>query len=89
MSLEIIAPPEYIGAIIEDLNARGGRITSLSGTGIRHSIFAACPLRRLFGYATVIRSVSQGRAIHIMKFDSYQKLSQEDETAILKKIRGY
>lgn len=89
MKLEIICPPEYIGGVLDDLNARGGKIISLSGTGIRHTIFALCPMRKLFGYATAIRSITQGRAVYIMKFEAYQELSGEEEKQVLEKLRGY
>lgn len=89
MRLEIISPPEYIGGVLDDLNARGGKILSLSGTGIRHTIFASCPMRKLFGYATAIRSITQGRAVYIMKFDAYQELPGEEEKQVLEKLRGY
>ncbi|MDD5529311.1 MAG: elongation factor G [bacterium] len=89
MRLEIIAPPEYIGAIIDDLSARGGKILSMAGVGARHNIFASCPMRKLFGYATAIRSATQGRAIYIMKFDSYCELRKDEEIEVLEKLRGY
>lgn len=89
MRLEIIIPPEYLGAVLDDLNARGGKILNLLGNEVRHTIIASCPLRKLFGYATVLRSMTQGRVVHIAKFDSYQKLSEEEQDLVLKKVRGY
>ena len=89
MKLEIVVPAEYLGNVLDDLNAKGGKILSLSGNEIRHTILATCPLRKLFGYATDIRSITQGRAVHFMKFDKYQKLPKEEQTSVLKKIRGY
>ena len=89
MKLEIVVPAEYLGNVLDDLNARGGKVSGLSGNELRHTILASCPLRKLFGYATDIRSITQGRAVHFMKFDKYQKLSQEEQVSVLKKIRGY
>ncbi|MDI6839355.1 MAG: elongation factor G [bacterium] len=89
MRLEIIVPPEYLGAILDDLSTRGGRVLSLSGSEVRHTVIASCPLRKLFGYATVLRSITQGRVVHLMKFDTYQPLPQEEQDLVLKKIRGY
>lgn len=89
MKLEIISPPEYIGVVLDDLNARNGKILSLSGTGMRHTIFASCPMRKLFGYSTAIRSITQGRAVYIMKFDSYEQLPKDEEKQVLEKLRGY
>ncbi len=89
MKLEIVVPAEYLGNVLDDLNAKGGKILSLSGNEIRHTILATCPLRKLFGYATDIRSITQGRAVHFMKFDKYQKLHKEEQISVLKKIRGY
>jgi elongation factor G len=89
MKLEIVIPQEYLGNVLDDLSARGGKIVSLSGAGIRHNVMASCPLRKLFGYATTLRSLTQGRVVHLMKFDSYSKLSEEEQTLVLKKTRGY
>lgn len=89
MKLEIIISLEYLGNVLDDLSARGGRVLSLAGTEVRHTIIATCPLRKLFGYATALRSLTQGRAVHLMKFDSYKELSVEEQAAVLKKLRGY
>ncbi|MCK4352880.1 elongation factor G [candidate division WOR-3 bacterium] len=89
MRLEIIVPPEYLGSVIDDLNARGGKILGLSGNKVRHTILSACPLRKLFGYATALRSITQGRVVYIMKFASYQEMAEEEQLSVLKKIRGY
>ncbi len=89
MKLEVIVLPEYLGKVLDDLNARGGKVLSLLGDEVRHTILVSCPLRKLFGYATDIRSITQGRAVHFMKFDKYGALSKEDQIFALKKIRGY
>ncbi|MBI4723329.1 MAG: elongation factor G [Candidatus Stahlbacteria bacterium] len=89
MKLEIIIPPEYLGNVLDDLGVREGKVLSLSGTGIRHTIFATCPLRKLFGYATTLRSLTQGRVVYLMKFESYKELPSDEQSAVLEKIRGY
>jgi elongation factor G len=89
MKLEIVVPPEYLGNVLDDLSKRGGKVLSLSGSGTVHTILASCPLRKLFGYATVIRSLTQGRAVHVMKFDSYKEVPPTEQSLVLKKIRGY
>jgi elongation factor G len=89
MDLEIIVPGEYLGAVLADINARDGRVTLLHGRGKLQTVRATCPLRNLFGYATAIRSLTQGRAIYIMKFGHYGKLPQGSAEEMVKKIRGY
>ena len=89
MKLEIIIPPEYLGSILDDLSARRGKVLGLTGSKVTHTVLAFCPLRKLFGYATALRSMTQGRVTHLMKFDSYQALQKEEAELVLKEIRGY
>lgn len=89
MNLEIIVPGEYLGAVLDDLNARNGKVTTLHGKGVLQTVKAICPLRNLFGYATAIRSLSQGRAVYIMKFSHYGRVPKDEEEEMLKMVRGY
>jgi len=68
MNLEIIAPEEFIGDIIGDLNSRKGRIDQIQTQGRINTIMAIAPLKNLFGYSTILRSATQGRGTFTMKF---------------------
>ena len=95
-SLEIVTPDAFTGAVIGDLNARGGRVESLkersggsaggsgagSGGGLRE-IAAKAPLRILFGYATALRSLSQGRASFSMEPAGYSPLPEKEQAKLL------
>ncbi len=89
MELEIILPGEYLGAVLDDINARNGKVTQLHGKRNIQTVMALCPLRNLFGYATAVRSLTQGRAVYIMEFGHYGKVPQGAAEEMMKKIRGY
>lgn len=74
MKLEIIAPEEFVGDVINDLNARSGRIERITTKGPVKILAAIAPLSKLFGYATALRSASQGRATFTMQFSHYDKV---------------
>jgi elongation factor G len=71
MSLEVIAPTEFLGDVIGDLNSRRGRVGDMEPRGILHRVRAQAPLSELFGYATQLRSLTQGRGTHSLQFDHY------------------
>jgi elongation factor G len=68
MFVEVTTPKEFVGDIIGDLNARGGQINSISSRQVVEKIDAICPLSKMFGYTTELRSMSQGRASFTMEF---------------------
>lgn len=72
MKLEIISPDEYTGDIINDVNSRRGRIEGIDMVGPLKSIHALVPLSEMFGYATSLRSMSQGRATNSLEFSHYE-----------------
>ncbi len=74
MKLEVATPEEFLGDIIGDLNARRGHIEAIEMQGDTRVIRALIPLAETFGYATSLRSLSQGRATHSMEFYQYQEL---------------
>ena len=74
MKLEVITPEEFIGDIISDLNARRGRIKEMESKGNLYFIHSFVPLNEMFGYATVLRSLSQGRAIYNMEPAHYEEV---------------
>jgi elongation factor G len=73
MKVEIVAPEEFIGDVINDLNTRGGRIEQIETKGTVKILGAIVPLSKMFGYSTALRSSSQGRATFTMQFSHYDK----------------
>ncbi|MBI5418925.1 MAG: elongation factor G [Deltaproteobacteria bacterium] len=73
MEVEVNVPDEFLGGVIGDINARRGRITLVDRRQDASLLSAAVPLREMFGYVTALRSLSQGRGIHRMKFSHYDK----------------
>ncbi len=86
MKLEITTPEEYMGNIISDLNSRRAKVESLETRGHLKVIVAKVPLSETFGYATVLRSLSQGRASYIMQFSHYQEVPEKIAEKIIKVV---
>ena len=74
MDVEVVTPDEYMGDVMGDLNGRRGRIMNLEGRAGAQVIRANVPLSQMFGYATDLRSKTQGRATFTMQFDHYEKV---------------
>jgi elongation factor G len=74
MSVEVVTPEEYLGDVIGNLNSRRGRVVELEPVGGSQSIRASVPLAEMFGYATDLRSMTQGRATFTMQFDRYEEV---------------
>ena len=77
MKLEISAPEDFFGDVLADLNGRRGQVQGVEPRGKLQVIRGALPLAEAFGYATDLRSLSQGRATYSMEFSSYEKVSAE------------
>lgn len=77
MSIEIIAPNDFVGEVIGDLNARGGKVEMINAKGAISIIDAHAPLKRMFGYTTSLRSVTQGRGSFSMHFSHYDKSTEQ------------
>jgi elongation factor G len=75
MALEVVTPEDFVGEVMGEINARRGRITGMSSRGRIQTIKALVPLATMFGYATVLRSATQGRATFTMQFDHYEPVS--------------
>jgi elongation factor G len=76
MSVEVVTPEEYLGDVMGDLNARRGRVEGLEPRGNAQAVRARVPLATMFGYATDLRSTTQGRATFTMQFDRYEEAPQ-------------
>ena len=72
MNVEVVTPEEYMGEVIGDLNSRRGRIVSMDQRQDARVVKAQVPLSEMFGYSTDMRSITQGRAIFTMQFESYE-----------------
>ncbi len=88
MKVEIITPEEYTGDIIGDVNARRGKVISLDNKGTSQIINTEIPLAETFGYATDLRSKSQGRASYTMQFSNYDELPKNIQKEIIDRISG-
>ncbi len=75
MDLEVVAPEDFVGEVMGELNARRGRITGMESRGSTQIIHGQVPLATMFGYATALRSSTQGRATFTMQFDHYEPVS--------------
>jgi len=74
MKVEVTTPEEYMGSIIGDLNAKRGQIEEMTERGNAKVVLAKVPLAEMFGYATSLRSMSQGRANYVMEFSHYNEV---------------
>ena len=81
-AVEVVVPDEYMGDVIGDLNRRRGQVTEMTDQAGLKLVKAMVPLAEMFGYATDIRSMSQGRASHTMKFDHYAPVPRAVQQAI-------
>ena len=88
MKLEIVTPDEYSGEIINDLNSRRSKIEGIDFLGELKTIKADIPLAEVFGYATGLRSVSQGRASYTLKFSHYKIVPPEVKNRIVARLSG-
>src|SRR5262249_55814575 len=88
MHVEVVTPEEYMGAVHGDLAARRGRIVSMEARGSSQIIRATVPLSSMFGYATDLRSATQGRATYTMQFARYEELPAALAEEIMAKVAG-
>jgi len=88
MSVEIVTPEEYMGDVIGDLNARRGKVQNIERRGNVQVINARTPLAEMFGYATDLRSKTQGRATYTMQFSCYEEVPKGVSDAIIAVVRG-
>ena len=88
MAVEVVTPDNHMGDVVGDLNSRRGRVGQMEARGNNQVITAQVPLSEMFGYATDLRSRTQGRATYTMQFDSYQKTPAFVQEEIVKRFRG-
>ncbi len=88
MNIEIIVPEDYLGDIMGDLTSRRAKIEGVTPRKNAQIVKGTVPLSEMFGYATSLRSLSQGRAIHTMQFSHYNKIPENVSNKIVEKVLG-
>ncbi len=88
MAVEVVTPEEYMGDVIGDLSSRRGKVEGMDQRGTSQVIRAQVPLAEMFGYATDLRSRTQGRATYTMQFNSYQEVPESVSREIVARVRG-
>jgi elongation factor G len=90
MAVEVVTPREYLGDVIADLNTRRAQITGMTSTpGETETIRADVPLAEMFGYATALRTVSQGRATYTMEPSRYEEVPEAVRDRLVARARGF
>jgi elongation factor G len=85
MKVEVTVPEEYMGDVIGDLNSRRGRIEGMEARAGAQVIRAFVPLSEMFGYATVLRSRTQGRGVYAMEFDHNEEVPKSIQEQVIGK----
>ena len=88
MAVEVVTPEEYMGDVMGDLSSRRGKISGMAPRKDAQVIRAMVPLSEMFGYSTVLRSMSQGRAIYTMELSHYDETPRSVADQIIEKIKG-
>ena len=88
MDVEVVVPEEYMGDVIGDLNRRRGKVAGIVPRSDAHVIASTVPLAEMFGYATRLRTLSQGRAVYSMQFAHYDAVPQSVSEEIVSKVQG-
>ena len=88
MKVEVVVPEEYMGDVMGDLSGRRGRIVSMEARGGTQIVNARVPLSEMFGYATDLRSRTQGRATYTMHFERYEQAPQNVSEEVVARIQG-
>jgi elongation factor G len=88
MHVEVVTPDDYMGDVIGDLSSRRGKVEGMEQRGNSQVIRAQVPLSDMFGYATDLRSRTQGRATYTMQFHSYQQVPESIAKEIVARVRG-
>jgi len=88
MAVEVVTPEDYMGDVIGDLSSRRGKVEGMEQRGNAQVIRSQVPLADMFGYATDLRSRTQGRATYTMQFHSYQQVPESIAKEIVARVRG-
>jgi elongation factor G len=88
MKLEIVSPDEYLGDLVGDINARRGKIEGMEMRSGSRVIKILVPLAEMFGYATALRTLTQGRGVFTLEFFQYDKTPAQVQEDIVARIEG-
>jgi elongation factor G len=88
MAVEVVTPEEYMGDVISDLNKRRGQVEGMDSKAGARVIKAKVPLAEQFGYVTVLRTLSSGRASSTMEFSHYEAMPENLARDVLEKVTG-
>ncbi|OGU71911.1 MAG: translation elongation factor G [Ignavibacteria bacterium RIFCSPLOWO2_12_FULL_56_21] len=88
MAVEVVTPEEYLGDVMGDLNSRRGKIEGMTPRKDAQVVKAHVPLSEMFGYATAMRSMTQGRALYTMQFSHYEHVPKSISEQIIEKVKG-
>ena len=88
MQVEVTVPEEYLGDVMGDINSRRGNIDGMDQRKEAHVLRANVPLNKMFGYATDLRSITQGRAVFHMEFSKYKQVPASVESDIIERVHG-
>ena len=88
MAVEVVTPEDYMGDVIGDLSSRRGRVEGMEQRGSSHVVRAQVPLADMFGYATDLRSRTQGRATYTMQFHAYKEVPESISKEIIARAHG-
>jgi elongation factor G len=88
MDIEVVVPEEYMGDVMADLTSRRGKIGGMFRRSDAQVIAARVPLSEMFGYATALRSLTQGRAVYTMQFARYEKIPKNVADELTDTLHG-
>lgn len=88
MAVEVVIPEEYLGDIMGNITSRRGRVDGMEARGNAQVVRAFVPLANMFGYATHLRSGTQGRGVYTMQFDHYEEVPKSIAEEIIKANGG-
>ena len=88
MSVEVVVPEEYLGDVMGDINSRRGNIDKMDQRKDAHVLNATVPLAKMFGYATDLRSITQGRAVFHMEFSNFKEVPNSVKEEIIEQVHG-
>jgi len=85
MKVEVVTPEDFMGTVVGDLNSKRAQIQEMNDRGNMKVVDAFVPLAEMFGYATELRSITQGRASYSMEFDHYEDVPRNVSEEIIEK----
>jgi elongation factor G len=88
MDVEVVTPEDYMGDVIGDITSRRGRVQRMDARGNAQVVACKVPLSEMFGYATDLRSATQGRATYSMQFASYEQAPKNVSQEVVAKAAG-